>query len=123
MYAKFFLIKINTENVMTERLILDYANKREFMTFIYFQTFFHILRLNLKQAALQEAHTSETGLRGDLRSRTLGLLSFGVLLLAEIGDEEESGSSAAIFSGRAARGDTFLGTSGDPFLPPKHTKV
>lgn len=44
----------------------------------------------------------------------------GVLLLAETGGEEDSDSSAVIFNGRAARGDTFLGTSGDPFLPQKH---
>lgn len=74
------------------------------------------------QVSTRGSHTSETGLRGDLRSRTFGLLFFGVLLLAEMGDEEESGSSAVIFSGRAARGDAFLGTSGDPLLPPKHTK-
>ena len=72
-----------------------------------------------KKISTRGSHTSETGLLGDLRSRNFGLLFFGVLLLAEIGVAGESGSRAVIFSGRAARGDTFLGTSGDPLLPPK----
>lgn len=46
--------------------------------------------------------TSVAGLRGDLRSGTLGLFSFGVLL-AGFG-ERESEPDPGIFSWRAVRG-------------------
>ena len=48
-------------------------------------------------------NTSVAGLHGDLRSVTLGLLSFGVLF-AEFGDEAESESVPGVFSWRAVRG-------------------
>lgn len=63
--------------------------------------------------------TSVIGLLGDLRSTTLGLLSFGVLL-AGLGDEPtESESAPGTLSWRAVRGvagDFFCGVSGVPFL-------
>lgn len=49
-------------------------------------------------------YTSITGLRGDLRSTTLGLLSLGVLIDGRGEDENLSESAPAILSWRAVRG-------------------
>lgn len=46
--------------------------------------------------------TSDAGLRGDLRSRAFGVLSFGVLLVGFTEGESESGPG--ILSFRAVRG-------------------
>jgi len=64
-------------------------------------------------------NTSDIGLRGDLRSMVLGLLSFGVLL-AGCGEETESDSDPGVLSCRAVRGvagDFLCGTSKEPALP------
>lgn len=42
-------------------------------------------------------NTSATGLRGDLRSMTFGLLFFGVLV-ATLGEDTESGSDLGVLS-------------------------
>lgn len=42
-------------------------------------------------------NTSATGLRGDLRSMTFGLLFFGVLV-ATLGEDTESGSDPGVLS-------------------------
>jgi hypothetical protein len=64
-------------------------------------------------------NTSDIGLRGDLRSTTLGLLSFGVLL-AGCGEEENaSESDPGVLSWRAVWGvvgDFLRGTSKEPVL-------
>lgn len=59
--------------------------------------------------------TSGTGLRGDLRSATLGLLSFDILL-ARLKEDAESASEVVDLSWRTARGETFRGTSEEPLL-------
>ena len=56
----------------------------------------------LKSKVKTELHTSDTGLRGDLRSVTLGL-DFGVLV-ALFRDETESASDPDVLSWRAVRG-------------------
>lgn len=59
-------------------------------------------------------HTSVAGLRGDLRSIILGLLSFGVLLAGWGEAEFESEPDPGALSWRAVRGvagDVFEGTS------------
>ena len=51
-------------------------------------------------------YTSDTGLLGDLRSTTLGLLSFGVLE-AWFEEDTESESDVAVLSWRTALGETL----------------
>ena len=66
--------------------------------------------------------TSTTGLLGDLRSVTLGLLSFDDLV-AWLKEDAESMSRVVGLSLRTARGDTFWGTSEDPLLKSEYTNV
>lgn len=62
--------------------------------------------------------TSITGLRGDRRPTTLGLLSLGVLV-AGFGDETESASEPGVLSFRVVfgvAGDVLCGTSTETVL-------
>lgn len=65
-----------------------------------------------------KSNTSGTGLLGDLRSVTLGLLSFDALLTWP-NEEAELVSKGLGLSWRARRGETFWGTSEDPLLKSK----
>lgn len=58
--------------------------------------------------------TSDAGLRGDLRSRTFGVLSFGVLLVGFTEGESESGPGILSFRAvRGVAGDFLWGNSED----------
>lgn len=58
----------------------------------------------------------EKGFGGGLWFEIFGFVFFGILLLVEIGDEEEFVFSVVNFSGWVVWGDSFLGIFGDLFL-------